>query len=89
MGLFGLAIYRPTFGVQICSTGSRRRHPIILYAEISTTHHFFFEKGVPASASIDAYGFLLKILKYPHYYSSRIREGRYMNHPSKNTTRPM
>jgi hypothetical protein len=24
---------------------------------------FFFEKGVPASASIDAYGFLLKKLK--------------------------
>jgi hypothetical protein len=26
-------------------------------------HIFFFEKGVPASASIDAYGLLLKILR--------------------------
>jgi hypothetical protein len=50
---------------------------------------FFSKRGVPASASIDAYGFLLKLLRYPHYYSLRIREGRYMNQPSKNIARPM
>jgi hypothetical protein len=46
---------------------------------------FFSKRGVPASASIDAYVFLLKLFKHPHYYSSRIRESRYMNHPSKDT----
>jgi hypothetical protein len=58
--------------------------------ELRNANQFlFFEKGkVPASASIDAYGYLLK-----HYYSSSVKyyislitQSGYMNQPSKDTT---
>jgi hypothetical protein len=62
---------------------------LVMLYRLSIGLHFFSKRGVPASASIDVYGFLLKLLRYPHYYSSRIREDRYMNQPSKNTARPM
>jgi hypothetical protein len=48
----------------------------VLYIVAFGIYNFFSKRGVPASASIDAYGFLLKLLKYPHYYSSWIREDR-------------
>jgi hypothetical protein len=47
----------------------------------------FFRNGAsPASASIDAYGALLNLLKVQHYYNSRVRKSGYMNQPSKNTS---
>jgi hypothetical protein len=53
--------------------------------ESSNYNLHFFEKGVPVSASIDAYGFLLKILKYPHIdaFLGKLSTGSITGEPPK------